>query len=147
MSKAKYKHPNEDLILAILGGKTVEVQNPPSKVWNPVVNGDSDFAYRLLFPDSPYTDPITDGVFFRIKKPTTIINGFTLLDDRVTEKPENVASVYCECLSAPEFCYGVEVRHMPNIDLINGIKCGILHHTKEGAIAFCKARLGHDAPS
>ena len=75
----------------------------------------------------------------RRKEKTHVVNGFTV--PKPLRVPDADGSAYfVESLSEPEL-FDIPWTNVPSP---NWIKRGIVHATKEGAIANCKARLGID---
>lgn len=76
---------------------------------------------------------------YRRKPKTVVINGVELEDDRFTTHPDDRVICYTESVTTPGFyCSAYWSGDVYDKTAIDN---GVLHKTKEGAIAFCKARL------
>lgn len=118
-------HPHAHILQAIIDGK--EVQYTLNNVfWRDIAKSDNASNSLLKGNASGYYK-------FRIKPATVTINGVELEDDRIYEGYGYIESVissnFYECTQCAQ----------TNTE---AIQRGIAHRTKEGAIAFCKARLG-----
>ena len=76
----------------------------------------------------------------RIQSKTRIINGFEVPD--CLHKEPNTDYIFLEDLALISLAVEIDLKHTSPFD--STYKKGILHATKEGAIANCKARLGID---
>lgn len=97
-----------------------------------------------VWREKPPVGDFNNKIHYRIKQKTVIINGFTVPDDFVKGLNEEKGSIlYVETLSNPNYAAGHPSLY--NDAYLNLCKeRGILHTTKKGAIASCKARIGID---
>lgn len=126
-------HPHAEILRAIIDGKEVQwrINNAHSK-WI-TLDEDHDNAIAHVF--KRYSNDLQ----FRIKSNTVTINGVELEDDRVTSE-EGLDKMYLETPWNEDF-FEADYFNGASSDILS-IQRGIAHHTREGAIAFCKARLG-----
>ena len=75
-----------------------------------------------------------------IKPKTRAINGYEVPD--CLHKEPNTEYIFLEDLAVSSLVIKIDLKHSTGFD--STYERGILHATKEGAIASCKARLGID---
>lgn len=129
-------HPHAHILQAIIDGKnSFQVRIHLSYQWS-----DIDAACALRHLSNIIESDFEEKTELRIKPTTVTINGVELEDDRI--KYGDAASPNGYFAEQP-YLQGFYSHH-PYPSNINEtqVERGLLHRTKEGAIAFCKARLG-----
>lgn len=126
-------HPHAHILQAIIDGKEVQAKHPHADCWYVVTQSD---ALREIARGMEGFDTQE----FRIKPATVTINGVELEDDRITVSINEVDEYFVEYASLTSL-FSRKVWRGYTCDY-HAVEVGIAHHTKEGAIAFCKARLG-----
>lgn len=127
------KHKHADLMVAY-AQDAQETETP----WERWEIPDRNNCWRTL-ASNPNWFP--NGEFYRRKPKTVKINGIVCPDDIISEPPETRGqTIYLEVSDQPEWV-GYLNWSDSEINLIR-LQRGLLHSTKEGAVAACKAR--HD---
>lgn len=121
------KHIHADLIHAWADGAEIEAH----------IRQAYAEEYVWVIKKVPRWSTVTE---YRLKQETVTINGFEV-PAPLKEYAGN--RVYSEALESKSFCYPLEFSRENRI-YRSRLHRGILHATKENAIASCKARLGID---
>lgn len=133
-------HPHAEILQAIIDGKEFQ--------WRANTIGWLDFNPQLEPTKRAIAEALISGhnysdCEFRIKPSTVTINGVELEDDRITNaQTYRKSEFFVECLGSILYASEEQVLSVNDTFFDRAIQRGIAHHTQEGAIAFCKARLG-----
>lgn len=130
-------HPNAEILYAIIDGEEVQwttLDDAEGKCWQTLSEEHHGVMAQVLLGSH-------NKWKLRIKPSTVTINGVELEDDRVSSAELKSGQKYfIEVMHIEELC---NTEHYTGHEYDSSyIQRGIAHHTREGAIAFCKARLG-----